>query len=94
MEAMKLDYSLSDLVLRQIRTFDNILITDLNDVIVNILDLETQRYHETMEKGERLVKTFLSKTGEKTEISLDALIEFYDTHGIHPRVVSTLASEM
>lgn len=91
MEAMKLDCSLSDLVLIQIKTFDNILKTDLNDVIVKILDLETQRYHETMGKGERLVRTFLAKADNKKEISLDALIEFYDTHGIHPRVVQTLA---
>jgi alanyl-tRNA synthetase len=93
MEAMKLDYTLSDLVLRQIKTFENVLNTDLNDVIVKILDLETQRYHETMGKGERLVKAFLSKTGKKKDLPLDALIEFYDTHGIHPRVVQSLAGK-
>jgi alanyl-tRNA synthetase len=93
-EAMELDYTLSDLVLRQIKTFENILNTDLNDVIVKILDLETQRYHETMGKGERLVKTFLTDTGEKKDLPLDALIEFYDTHGIHPRVVQSLAGNM
>jgi alanyl-tRNA synthetase len=94
MEALSLDYSLSDLVLRQIKTFDNILNTDLNDVIVRMLDLETKRYYETMDKGERLVKSFLSKTGKTKDLPLEALIEFYDTHGIHPRVVQTLASNM
>jgi alanyl-tRNA synthetase len=94
MEALKLDYTLSDLVLRQIRTFDNILNTDLNDIIVKMLDLETQRYHETMDKGERLVNTFISNTKTKDEIPLDALIDFYDTHGIHPRIVQNLAKEI
>jgi alanyl-tRNA synthetase len=94
MESLNLDYSLGDLVLRQIKTFDNILSTELNDVIGKMLDLETERYHDTMSKGTRLVKTFLGKAGKKKDIPLEALIEFYDTHGIHPRVVQTLAKDM
>jgi alanyl-tRNA synthetase len=94
LEALKLDYTLSDLVLRQIKNFDNILNTDLNDIIVKILDLETKRYHETMTKGERLVKTFLSKTETKGKVPLDTLIDFYDTYGLHPRVVQSLAKDM
>jgi len=92
--ALNLDYSLSDLVLRQIKTFENILRMELNDVIVNMLDLETQRYHDTMGKGTRLVNTFIDKAGKKKDIPIEALIEFYDTHGIHPRVVQTLAKDM
>jgi alanyl-tRNA synthetase len=80
MEALKLDYTLSDLVLRQIKTFENILNTDLNDIIVKMLELETKRYHETMDKGERLVNTFISNTKSKGEIPLYALRDFYDTH--------------
>ncbi len=94
MEALNLDYSLSDLVLRQIKTFDNILRTELNDVIVEMLDLETERYHDTMGKGTRLVNTFLDKAGKKKDIPLEALIDLYDTYGIHPRVVQTLAKDM
>ncbi|UCG70895.1 MAG: alanine--tRNA ligase [Thermoplasmata archaeon] len=94
LEVLNLDYSLSDLVLRQIKTFDNILNTDLNDVIDKMLDLETERYHDTTTKGNRLVKTFLDKTGQKKDIPLETLIEFYDTHGIHPRVVQTLARDL
>ncbi len=92
--ALKLDYSLSDLVLRQILRFENILRTELNDVIVKMLDLETARYHETKSKGTRLVKTFLDNVGKTKEIPVDALIDFYDTHGIHPRDVQTLAKDM
>ncbi len=94
LDAMAIDHSLSDLVLRQIKTFDNILNTELNDVIMEMLDLETERYHETMKKGSRLVKTFLNKVGKKKEIPTEALIEFYDTHGIHPRIVQTMAMDM
>jgi alanyl-tRNA synthetase len=94
LEALNLDYSLSDLVLRQIKTFDNILNTNLNDIIDKVLDLETERYHDTMSKGTRLVKSFIDKTDQKKDIPLETLIEFYDTHGIHPRVVQTLASDL
>lgn len=93
-DALNLDYSLADLVLRQIKAFDNILSTELNDVIVEMLNLETERYHDTMSKGTRLVKTFLDKAGKKKDIPLEALIDLYDTHGIHPRVVQTLAMGM
>jgi alanyl-tRNA synthetase len=65
MEALNLDYSLSELVLRQIKTFDNILNQELNDIIIEMLDLETERYHETMGKGARTgpkrKKSFLLK---------------------------------
>jgi len=91
LDALNLDYSLSDLVLRQIKAFENILNTELNDIIIEMLDLETKRYHDTMDKGERLVNNFLDKTGKKKDIPLDALIEFYDTYGIHPRVVEDIA---
>jgi alanyl-tRNA synthetase len=94
MEALNLDYSLSELVLRQIKTFDNILNQELNDIIIEMLDLETERYHETMGKGARLVKSFLDRTQKKKELPLETLIEFYDTHGIHPRVVQTIAMDM
>jgi len=94
MEGLKLDYSLSELVLRQVTRFDNILTTELNDTIENMLNLETDRYHETKSRGKRLISNFLSKVGDKGEISTDAFIEFYDTHGIHPREVQGIARDM
>ncbi len=94
MEALNLDYSLSELVLRQIKTFNNILNQELNDIILKMLDLETERYHETKSKGTRLVQSFLDTTDKKKDIPLDTLIDFYDTHGIHPRVVQTIAKDM
>jgi alanyl-tRNA synthetase len=93
-EGLSLDYSLGDLVLRQVSRFDNILNTDLNDIIENMLNLETERYHETKSKGKRLITTFLSSVGETNKIPTEALIEFYDTHGIHPREVQSIAGDL
>jgi len=50
LDSLKLDYSLSDLVLRQIKAFENILNTELNDIIIEMLDLETKRYYSGVKK--------------------------------------------
>lgn len=56
--------------------------------IDEMLDLETERYHDTLAKGEQLVKRMLH---EKTNISEEELIRLYDTHGMPPSVVQTIA---
>lgn len=52
--------------------------------------LETERYHESREKGLRLVQRTLQK---KKELTTDDLVEMYDTHGLAPNVVAEAAKE-
>ncbi len=63
--------------------------TDQKDRIGALLDLESDRYHETLDKGTSLVEKRL----KKGSIDVEGLIELYDTHGIHPEVVSDIAVE-
>ncbi len=93
LDELNIDLTLRELVMKQIKTFDNIINQDLNDVVEKILDLETERYKETMEKGQRLVKRFITDNKEE-KIPLEKLIEFYDTYGIHPRTVQNIGMEM
>jgi len=56
--------------------------------IEEILEIETEKFYSAMEKGRAMVKRYLEKEGK---ISIEKLIEFYDSHGIHPEIVREIA---
>ncbi|MEW5759690.1 MAG: alanine--tRNA ligase, partial [Candidatus Thermoplasmatota archaeon] len=60
------------------------------NTIIEILELEKERYKTTLEKGEKLVRRLLS---EKKEIKDDDLIDYYDTYGLPPVVVEKICNE-
>jgi len=89
---------LSDLVALQIdywgRSFPELM--EARDRILEIVDLEEDRYHKTIEKGISLISRMVKrmKKEKRGEISADALIELYDSHGIPPEIVSKVASDL
>jgi alanyl-tRNA synthetase len=90
MEELKLEANLADLVLLHLRTTQGIVkLGESEGVLRTMLDLEVKRYHETTEKGARMVRRIAKES--KGVISIDKLIELYDTHGIHPTVVQAAA---
>lgn len=90
MDSMGGELDLKDLISKQMDVFGDIL--EESDVVYDMIDAEVQRYRETMERGKRLVKRELGDMqGEK--LSLEKLVEYYDTHGIHPTIVKELAQE-
>jgi len=54
--------------------------------IKEILEIETEKFFNALEKGRAMVKRYASK-GELTE---EKLIELYDSHGIHPEIVKEI----
>lgn len=70
------------------------------DRILDMVSRETERYRKTLRKGKRIVTRKLEgkkvgkKEVEEKEISLEELIELYDSHGIHPSVVGNVMEEM
>jgi alanyl-tRNA synthetase len=56
-----------------------------------IAALETERYKESQERGLRLVERTLQK---KRQLSLDDLVELYDTHGLAPQTVVEAAAKV
>lgn len=54
-------------------------------------DLEYERYVESRERGLRLVERTLKK---KPQLTVDDLVEFYDTHGLGPNTVAEAAARM
>ncbi|MFW5932632.1 MAG: alanine--tRNA ligase [Candidatus Hadarchaeota archaeon] len=63
------------------------------DHILEVIDLEENRYEETLEKGKRQVTRLSSKLKERGEsrIPEDELIELYDSHGLPPEMVGEVA---
>jgi alanyl-tRNA synthetase len=58
--------------------------------IEEILEIETNRYKDTLFKGESLVKKILSK---HQTIDTLTLITLYDTHGMPPTIVQNIAHQ-
>ncbi|RLG46221.1 MAG: alanine--tRNA ligase, partial [Thermoproteota archaeon] len=62
--------------------------------ILEIVEIEEERYRETMERGVELVRREikkLKKRGEK-KFPLEVLIELYDSHGVPPEVAAEVAA--
>ena len=89
-QKLQLNGSLKDLVLMQL----DILKKDFPSLkkrekqIAEILEIETERYSETLTKGKSLVKRILK---EKKTIDEKELITLYDTHGMQPEIVKNIA---
>jgi len=62
------------------------------DLINEILELERRRYEETLSKGERIIRQMVME--RKKGISVDTLINLYDTYGIPPEFTREVASRI
>jgi len=89
-ENIKINNSLKDIVYMQLdfleKDFPSLIKSKKQ--IGEILDIETERYSETLTKGENLVKRILK---EKQKIDAKELITLYDTHGMQPDIVKNIS---
>jgi alanyl-tRNA synthetase len=92
LKKIKLDISLGKLVEMQIDYLskDFPSLKDSKKQVKEILDIETKRYSETLNKGESLVKRILK---DKKTIDENELITLYDTHGMQPEIVKNIAKK-
>jgi len=92
LKKIKLEIALGKLVEMQIDFLskDFPSLKDRKKQINEILDIETKRYSETLNKGESLVKRILK---DKKTIDENELITLYDTHGIQPDIVKNIAKK-
>lgn len=97
MNELGLDESLSDIMKMQVdylsKTYPEI--KENKDQILNITDLEEERYHTTLTKGKNLIKRSIKtlKKQNKTSFPTDMLINFYDSHGIPPETVEEISKQ-
>ncbi len=84
--------SLSELVKKQMDIHADIIDMGSEELVFDMLEKEIEKYRSTVEKGKRMVKRELEDLDEE-ELSVEKLIEFYDTHGIHPTIVKELSKD-
>ncbi len=60
-------------------------------IVREMLELEEERYRKTLSKGKEIVKRLLKK---KKTLDTDDLILLYDSHGLLPDIVKSVAKEM
>jgi alanyl-tRNA synthetase len=91
-EKIKLNAKVKDIVFMQLDLLEKDFpsLKKRKKQIGEILDIETQRYHDTLSKGKNLVKRIIS---DKKTIDKDDLILLYDTHGMQPEIVKNIAKE-
>lgn len=87
---LKLDCSLKDIVKIQLellqKEFPSLIIGKKQ--ILDILDIETKKYSDTIKKGEALVKKLIKN---RENIDNNKLIMLYDTHGMQPEIVKEIS---
>ncbi|NPA84518.1 MAG: alanine--tRNA ligase [Crenarchaeota archaeon] len=61
------------------------------EYVLDAVEYEEKKFEETLKKGVALVRRIIKK---KKELSVEDLIELYDSHGIPPDIVAEVAAEM
>ena len=85
---------LSELVESQIESLKDFPeFQESREAILTVINIETDRYRETLKKGTRLITSFIGTLDKDKTIPTESLIDFYDTHGIHPSIVQKVANE-
>lgn len=95
MSQLGLEGRLSDIVAHQVEQFSKDFsdLKENRDEILKLVDVEQEKYKETLTKGKGIVKRLEdSMTTQGKGISDDDLIELYDSHGLNPEVVAEFAS--
>lgn len=95
MDELKLTLSLADIVDLQLKAIEADFpeLSAHKEYIHTVLDLETQRYQETLEKGRRLVERE-AKAFKGKEFPLEKLIDLYDSQGLNPEIVKAVAEPL
>ena len=96
MKDLNMKESLSDIMEIQLDFLTKFYpeINDAQQHIMNIINLEEERYAKTIEKGKKTVKRTIKRLKKegKTSMPLETLIDLYDAQGMPPETVEELAS--
>lgn len=94
MSQLKLDLKLSDIVARQIDYFSKDFpdLKENRDEIVKLVDVENEKYKDTLVKGKGIVQRLEASESGGKKITENDLVELYDSHGLNPEVVAEFAS--
>ncbi len=83
--------SIGELVKMHMRRFADIMDTSMLPIVEEELELEEERYRKTLQRGREIVTRMIKKKGT---LSTEDLILLYDSHGLLPDFVKSIAEEM
>ncbi len=88
MRSLNVKFTLADIVGRQIDYFSPYFpeLVENREDIMSLVKVEEQRYYETLERGRSIVQR-MTKDLKGAPITVDKLIELYDSHGLNPEIV-------
>ncbi|MEM2875816.1 MAG: alanine--tRNA ligase-related protein, partial [Candidatus Bathyarchaeia archaeon] len=68
---------------------------EMKNEIIEILNVEVEKFEETLKRGERIVRRLIEslKTSGYSVFPKDKLIELYDSNGLPPEIVKDLSSK-
>jgi len=95
MSQLKIETKLSEIVAKQVDYFAHDFpdVRANKDEIIKLVDVEQDKYRETLVKGRGIVQRLeASEGGTRKKITDEDLIELYDSHGLNPEVVAEFAS--
>ncbi len=94
MHDLSLDLSLSSMVSMQIDYYAPYFpeMEGNRDDILNLIDVEERRYHETLSRGRQLVSRMTQCMDADEVMDIEMLIELYDSHGLSPEIVQEFAT--
>mgnify|MGYP001046518295 CR=1 FL=1 len=97
MKELNMKESLSDIMEIQLDFLNDFYpeIKDSQEHIMNIINLEEERYGKTVNKGRKVVKRTIKKLKKegKASMPLETLIDLYDAHGMPPETVQEFATD-
>ncbi len=87
---LNLKIRLSDIVAKQVDHFSEVIpeLRVNRDDILNLVDVEEDRYHDTLSRGRQLVARITKGMQPGESIGAERLIELYDSHGLNPEIVA------
>ena len=95
MSQLGIETKLSEIAARQVDYFSHDFpdLRENKDEIIKLVDVEHEKYRETLVKGRGIVQRLeAAEKNEKQRISDEDLVELYDSHGLNPEVVAEFAS--
>ncbi|CAB3287671.1 Alanine--tRNA ligase [Methanocaldococcus lauensis] len=93
MDRLNLSIPITEIVAMQLKDLKDLYpeLLDMEDYIMEILEIETNKYRQTINRGRGIVERLLKS---KETIDLDNLIELYDSHGLPPEIVKDVAKSL
>ncbi len=94
MHDLKIDEPLADLIEEQTRIIGRDRFEQDMAVVREIVDRETEKYAQTLERGTRIVQKVAKTYKAKSQrVPLAEIITLYDSHGIQPEMVKDIAAK-